>query len=146
VAIVQTDGRREKGVTGYPAIHPTDHQQREGMKKKNDIVVGENGVCRMTIKGGKIALFDVEDLEKMKDTRWSLDGSYVTTGCYQDDGRRVRMQNVIMNPPVGFVVDHIDHNPCNNQRKNLRIVTQWENMQNKKRFKSNKTGYRGVTP
>lgn len=36
----------------------------------------------------------------------------------------------------GFCIDHIDGDPLNNQRSNLRIVTQTENMRNTNRHKN----------
>lgn len=46
--------------------------------------------------------------------------------------------------PDPLVIDHIDHNPCNNSIDNLRAVTQAENTRNMALHKSNKSGYSGV--
>jgi hypothetical protein len=45
----------------------------------------------------------------------------------------------------GNVIDHIDGNPKNNTRENLRITTQSINCRNRKLRSDNKTGYPGIT-
>jgi len=46
-------------------------------------------------------------------------------------GKRMWIHNIIMNPPIGTVVDHIDRNPLNNVRDNLRICTIKDNSFNR---------------
>ncbi len=46
--------------------------------------------------------------------------------------------------PKGFQVDHIDHNPLNNRRSNLRVVSLVAQAQNHGIRKDNKSGYFGV--
>lgn len=41
-------------------------------------------------------------------------------------------------------IDHIDGNPLNNQKKNLRVCTNAENCRNTKISKANTSGYKGV--
>lgn len=45
----------------------------------------------------------------------------------------------------GLVVDHIDGNPANNCRSNLRVCTQGENTRNKARSSNNTSGFKGVS-
>lgn len=47
--------------------------------------------------------------------------------------------------PAGSEVDHIDGDRQNNTLKNLRIVSRQENMENKRLYSSNKSGFPGVT-
>jgi hypothetical protein len=51
----------------------------------------------------------------------------------------------IFDDPKGMVIDHINHDTLNNTRENLRVVTQSENLQNRKgAMKNSKSGIRGV--
>lgn len=54
------------------------------------------------------------------------------------------MHREIMGNPNGKQVDHIDGNPRNNQRSNLRICKHGDNMKNVKRNSRNASGYKGV--
>lgn len=46
--------------------------------------------------------------------------------CYHK-GEHLYMHRLVMEEPVGMVVDHMDCNGMNNQRENLQVVTQAEN-------------------
>ncbi len=54
------------------------------------------------------------------------------------------LHRLIMNAPEGMNIDHINHDPLDNRKKNLRICTQQENMFNQRMRIDNKSGYVGV--
>lgn len=85
---------------------------------------------------GKVALVDDEDFEYLNQWKWYAHKSgnrwYAVRNGYRGSSKRVfiRMHRIIMNPCLTMEVDHIDHNGLNNQRRNLRIVTRYQNGQN----------------
>lgn len=57
--------------------------------------------------------------------------------------KTIYLHHLLLRPEKGMQVDHIDRNPCNNLRSNLRVATIRQNAANKK-AQPNKTGFRGV--
>jgi len=92
-----------------------------------------DAVRYIALTRGKFAIVDTADYEWLNRYKW-----YTSKGhagkcyamCHSGRRRPVRMHRLIMKPPPGFVVDHIDGNGLNNRRSNLRICTQAENLRN----------------
>jgi len=90
----------------------------------------------------KVALVDEEDYPLLKTFRWSANSAGYAqawvgnTVCF--------MHRIIMRTPIGMHTDHINHQPLDNRKKNLRICTNSQNQGN--RIKSNGSGsaYKGV--
>ena len=60
--------------------------------------------------------------------------------------RSIYLHRLLMDYPDGMDVDHINHNPYDNRKSNLRIVERIHNARNRKGRNSNNTsGYRNVT-
>lgn len=92
-------------------------------------------------------LFDKEDLEKVQKYGWSINMciNKKTTNIqkfyagasigYKDDNGKYKQKGIMMHryltdAPKGMVVDHINHNECDNRKSNLRICTQSQNLMN----------------
>lgn len=96
--------------------------------------------------GTKTVLMDSEDYDFLMQWNWSIrfdrrvnaaNNNYYAQRCYQDENgktRTISMHRLLMNPPRGLVVDHINGNGLDNRRCNLRICTQSQNMMNSKPY------------
>ena len=77
-------------------------------------------------------LIDDNDLEIIKKYQWHYTGGYVSTFVKLGKGKFTsKTLHQILNPTWNMT-DHIDRNPRNNQRSNLRPCTSSENARNHK--------------
>jgi hypothetical protein len=103
---------------------------------------------------GLVTLVDDADFVHLSAYTWcALRGaprpSYAQT-CFpvSEPGRRQRkvyLHRLLLDAKPGQMVDHIDGDPLNNQRANLRIVTPLQNSWNLPRHRDNTSGYKGVS-
>lgn len=101
-------------------------------------LMGRGGV----IKGW--AVIDAANVGAVHDRRWCLTASgYAVTRI----GSRIAyMHRMILTPPDGCVVDHIDGDRLNNRAANLRACEQIDNTRNRPVLsKNNSSGYKGVS-
>ncbi len=102
-------------------------------------------------KASKRALVDDEDFEKVMAFKWyeKDSGGYAVTekgNPKKGERKRFRMHHLVNGrPPEGMVTDHINGNPLDNRKENLRFCTQAENIRNMKRAIDNRSGYKGVS-
>lgn len=96
--------------------------------------------------GNKLAYIDAEDFEKVSKYSWSLHvfGYAKTTTGKRPNRTTLSMHRLIMGSPKGLSIDHIDHNPLNNRKENLRICTKGQNLFNQLPGKRNTSGVVGV--
>lgn len=100
--------------------------------------------------GKQIVLLDDEDYDKVVKEKYSLSVTwdntiknfYVAFTAKPPNSSSRLLHRYLLNPSKGLTVDHINRNPLDNRRCNLRICTQFENNQNQS---SNKSGKVGVT-
>jgi len=96
------------------------------------------------------AKVDDEDWEKVQGIKWTLSGTsrqkaYQYPVKWTPDGQ-ILLHHLILKPPSGLVIDHINGNVLDNRRANLRITDVSGNNFNKTRLQKNNTsGHRGVS-
>lgn len=83
----------------------------------------------------KVALVDDEDYEELRQSTWyaaKMGGMHrAVRRVMTPKGQRTQyMHRVILHPPSGLEIDHIDGNPLNNQKANLRIADRSLNLSN----------------
>lgn len=100
------------------------------------------------LTGGAIAIVDDEDYPFLtrRNRKWKLSGAGYATRIRTIDGQRfnVMMHRMVMNAPKDKCVDHINGNPLDNRKCNLRFATQAENSRNRKITVNKQVPYKGV--
>lgn len=86
------------------------------------------------------ALIDLEDIDKVKEYKWCLNN----TGYIHNRKNNIMLHRLIMDCPDDKVVDHINHNPLDNRKENLRICTPQQNNMNRSNRYNNTSGVKGV--
>lgn len=105
---------------------------------------------KIPLTRGQFALVDDSDYAFLSQWNWYASRSGRSNTFYADrhgprpERKVIRMHRLLVDAPESMVVDHIDGNGLNNQRKNLRVCTQTGNMMNRGKQKNNKSGHKGV--
>ena len=105
---------------------------------------------------GKVALVDDADFDFLNQFKWcakkgrqtfyATRRDYYSDGVYNDLGKSIVMHRVILGLNDSKVFcDHKDGNGLNNQRENLRVATNGQNMANKKSHINSQSKYKGVS-
>lgn len=96
---------------------------------------------------GKFAIVDDEDYEFLSQYKWFAfypgRGNHVYARAIVNK-KDFLMHKLLIKSPEGMVIDHIDGNSLNNQRKNLRVCSIADNVKNQKIRIDNKSGFKGV--
>lgn len=102
----------------------------------------------LSISQNKVTQVDDEDFEWLSQYKWYYSGGYPKR--YNKRNKPlIRIHREILEyygyDIVGTYVDHIDGNPLNNTKSNLRIATRSQNLSNRKKPINNTSGYKGVS-
>lgn len=98
----------------------------------------------LTLPSGHIVAIDDEDFDRVSRFRW-----YITKFGYviarPRNERSIQLHRFILGlSPSDPHVDHVDGNPLNNQKSNLRLATPRENCHNRAMRNDNSSGFKGV--
>lgn len=98
------------------------------------------------LSAGMVALVDDSDYEWLMQFKWTYAKGYAAYGMSYRNGTKafIYMHKLITQIGSSFIVDHINMNPLDNRRENLRVATKAQNGWNCNAPKDNKTGYKGV--
>lgn len=100
-------------------------------------------------RGYKAVIDDIDaDLVKSK---WCAVGRKWVYAQRREKGVTMYLHRLILERMIGRllsddeVVDHIDRDPMNNRRDNLRVATVQQNSRNRNMHSDNSTGFKGVS-
>ena len=115
----------------------------------------DTATLTITRRNGEVfvVIIDPDDVTRVKKYSWSIDlrkDGYTAVQTVAWDGSKyakLYMSRFIIDPPLGMEVDHININPLDNRKDNLRVVTRLENSQNLRLARSDNksSGLRGVS-
>jgi len=91
------------------------------------------------------AIVDDADYDKLKTYSWSRSGRGDVVAWDKGNNKLVKMHRLIMEAPPNVEVDHINRNPLDNRRDNLRYCNSSQNKCNRLKQHNNKSGYKGVS-
>lgn len=120
-----------------------NHGDLEVRRKKNtNMHCVNNGVAYVTTAKGITFCIDEADLPVTRRYSWCLSKTgYLVANV---GGKVVKLHRYLLHPEIGEVVDHINGDPLDNRRCNLRICTQAENAKNVRASRNCKSGVLGV--
>jgi hypothetical protein len=105
----------------------------------------KNNIVEIVLRDRKrqpnaIAIIDIQDFKKIKDYHW-----YLNSSGYVHCKQKGFLHHLIPPYTNKWGKDHIDGDPLNNRRSNLRPCDDSTNQANKRMLSNNTSGFKGVT-
>lgn len=120
-----------KGRPAQLRCHPCGNRMRKPWVQRR-AWVGEDGIGRVELNGGHVALVDAADLERVAAHTWYALVTPRTVYAVRTpaNGRRIRMHRELLDAPDGVDVDHKNGDGLDNRSENLRLTTRAGNARN----------------
>ena len=109
--------------------------------------MSDEGVRKIPLTKGKFAIVDAEDFAWLSLWKWHYGARrYAVHNYYMTPGKKkaVFMHSAVNKTPPGLQTDHINRNPLDNRKCNLRSATNPQNQANRSNYKG-KSRYKGVS-
>ena len=104
-------------------------------------IIEEGDHLRYVCSNGLSFIVDKEDRAILESKTFCIDQrGYVTT-----DRKHTLLTHLLLGVDGTTIVDHINGNPFDNRKSNLRIASEHQNKWNYKLSKKNRSGYKGVS-
>lgn len=105
----------------------TTHDRNEIIKHKD--------YAEMIIRNKKneivaTTMIDLEDVDKVSERKWNVIPTKTQTYIYSKYPTHLKLHRLILDYYGPMEIDHINRNPMDNRKQNLRIVTRSENASN----------------
>lgn len=108
--------------------------------------IGEDGIGRIPLTRGKVALVDAALVNELSQWNWSAfpscDNWYAKRG--ERPNKTFFLHRHVLGATTGQEVDHKNRNGLDNRRENLRLATSTGNMRNRGLLRNNRSGFKGV--
>lgn len=104
-------------------------------------------VCQISVRPDRTALVDDEDFDRLGPRGWRVITGYARKKFKCADGKRhwFGMHRLVIHAPAGVDVDHVNGDPFDNRRANLRLANDSLNAANRRLLTAvNTSGFRGV--
>ena len=127
----------------YMQLYTHGKIYKDGKKRTTSTFAIDNGVLVIKTAGNVEILADPHDHDLLKNHSWCISKTGYAVANIK--GNVVKMHRFLLNFPDG-IIDHINGNPLDNRRHNLRITTATVNARNIGAQSNTKSGKIGVSP
>jgi hypothetical protein len=102
---------------------------------------------QIPLNKGAVTIVDEADYERLMKYKWRISEKGYAMRTQTDKGKAsgVTMHRMLLDPPKGFMADHINGDRLDNRRCNLRVVNALQNAQNRKKNQNSRSMYKGVS-